>query len=478
MGPEINIDSILALEKQIEEGQGDATQLKRARNSLLNISALAPPELLGQIFRWNVLPNCDFGELKKGSYNFLLVCHHWLEVASGTPELWSYWGNTLRRWSRRFQRSGIAPLDLVLCTRYGMDDGNPTPFDGPLRDAVRSHAIRDSIRSVHLRGPETELLHSVVSSLTLDGGDVRDSSIESLKLEHTYLNFSKFLTRYRFPKLRVLHLITCVEISLWDHLGIQAASLTTLSLGFPGVPNSPATSRLLSILASYPNLQKLSLSQVMVHDEIAGGSTFRAPLHRLKELYLAGDCCSVFQLLGRLEHPDKLDLAHLDLTRCVGEGVSELLEPYLRDRIRRDDRFQSRLGIRLSCADDSILFGIGVLGETDTLPMILGQDYPSVSFSAEFSRSIPCGTIGKMCTILIATAPPDHVVEFTGGPSIRALKDVPVAMPNVENLYLVAPVISDTFLQPDPLSNAKLLPSLQRLYLDHFTLQNDDDWNP
>ena len=76
MGPEINIDSMLAWEKQIEEGIGDVTRLKRARNSLLNISTRIPPEILGHVFRWNVIPKGEFDGLRAGSYNFLLVCHH------------------------------------------------------------------------------------------------------------------------------------------------------------------------------------------------------------------------------------------------------------------------------------------------------------------------------------------------------------------------------------------------------------------
>ena len=80
MGPEINIDFVLALEKQIGECLGDAIQLKRARN-LLNISTHVPPELLGQVFRWNVILGA-FDGLRKGSYNFFLVYHHWLEIAS------------------------------------------------------------------------------------------------------------------------------------------------------------------------------------------------------------------------------------------------------------------------------------------------------------------------------------------------------------------------------------------------------------
>ena len=50
MGHETNIDSIQALDKQIEEGKGDIIKLKRVRNSFLNISTRVPPEILGHIF--------------------------------------------------------------------------------------------------------------------------------------------------------------------------------------------------------------------------------------------------------------------------------------------------------------------------------------------------------------------------------------------------------------------------------------------
>ena len=95
MGREANIDLIRALEKRIGEGKGDKIKLKRERNSLLNISTRLPPEILGQIFTWNLVREGFFRGLREGSYNFLLVCHHWFEVASRTPELWNFWGNTL-----------------------------------------------------------------------------------------------------------------------------------------------------------------------------------------------------------------------------------------------------------------------------------------------------------------------------------------------------------------------------------------------
>jgi hypothetical protein len=59
MGREVNIDSIQALEKRIEEGKGDKIQLKRARNSWLNISTRVPPEILGDIFVWSLVREED-----------------------------------------------------------------------------------------------------------------------------------------------------------------------------------------------------------------------------------------------------------------------------------------------------------------------------------------------------------------------------------------------------------------------------------
>ena len=147
---EINLDSIQALEAQIQEHERTLIKLKRARNSLLNVSTLLPPEILGRIFRWNAIPDGDFGGPPKGSYNFLLVCHHWFQVASSTPGLWSFWGNSIEDWARRCARCSTAPLDLVL-GQYTSHD-----FDDTLRDALQDRAARDTIRQVHLKnGDET-----------------------------------------------------------------------------------------------------------------------------------------------------------------------------------------------------------------------------------------------------------------------------------------------------------------------------------
>jgi len=64
MDCETNIDPIRALERQIGEYERIVINLKRTRNSLLNVSKL-PPEILGNIFRWNVTLQGDFGGLDK-----------------------------------------------------------------------------------------------------------------------------------------------------------------------------------------------------------------------------------------------------------------------------------------------------------------------------------------------------------------------------------------------------------------------------
>jgi len=477
MGPEANIDSILALEKEIEEGLGDTIQLKRVRNSLLNISIRVPPEVLGQVFRWNVIPVGDYSELEKGSYNFLLVCHHWFEVASGTPELWAYWGNTLKQWWRRYQRSGIAPLDLVLHTDYTL--GNPVLFDGPLRDAVRTRVACGSIRSIHLGDPGGEVLQSVVASLILDGEDIQDSSVESLIVDNYFLDISPFLIRYHFPRLRVLSLYWR-GISSWDHLKIQAMSLTTLSLWSFESPTRITRCQFISTLSSHPNLQDLSLCEAMAPEEVGDGSTSRVSLNQLKKLRLCGLSREVLSLLDWMEYPDEMDFVHLGLSRCIGKTILEFFASYLRDRIRRDVRFRSRLGIRLSGATDSLSFRVGTLGQLDALPVLPGHGYPSVSFAVEFGDGLPKGGIEKLCSNLLKATPQERIVEFTLGPNRGIMKKVtlPVTMPNVENLYLLRPDISGTFLQPRRLSRTKLLPSIRHLYLSYPTLQNDDDWRP
>lgn len=134
---ELNVDSIRALDKQVRGLEETLAKFKCTWNSLLNVHRL-PPELLGKIFHQNVMLKGDFGGLEKRSHNFLFVCHHWFEVASHTPKLWSFWGNTPKDWARCYRGSATAALDLVLID-------TPDHFDSDVFDALLDHANRDTI---------------------------------------------------------------------------------------------------------------------------------------------------------------------------------------------------------------------------------------------------------------------------------------------------------------------------------------------
>ena len=159
---EINAQAIRVLEQQIEGHRDERTivRLKRVRNSLLNVSTL-PTEILGDVFHRNVILESAFDGLEEGSYNFLLVCHHWFKVASRTPELWSCWGNNLQDWKKRCHCCRVTPLDLVL---DGMDS-TEGPLDDNLRSALQDHATRNTIRRVHLWTENLKLLSFILSSL-------------------------------------------------------------------------------------------------------------------------------------------------------------------------------------------------------------------------------------------------------------------------------------------------------------------------
>jgi len=343
MGHETNIDSIQASDERIKETAAELVRLKRSRNSSLNITRV-PPEILGHIFRFKIVPEVGddrFAMVQGDAYNFLLVCHRWFEVARHTPELWSFWGNNLDDWKRRYPLSRAAPVDLVL-DRIMCRVGS---LDGGLRDALRDCAARDAIRMVHIRALDGDLMaNAVVSSLTPEAEGIQHSSIESIYLDN--VDTSDFFARHHFPKLRDLHLIRNFRISSWDYLKSHTMALVNLSLTFGGVvpPSAiPTTSQILSLLASNPNIRSLILEQLVINDDSGNGSTSSVLLRHLERF--SGKFHHVFPILHRLELPERIDNAELEFHECKLEEAHETIAPYIRDYFRRDPRFEGRLGV-------------------------------------------------------------------------------------------------------------------------------------
>ena len=474
MWHEANIESIQALEKQIEEGKEDITELRRARNSLLNISTRVPPEILVRIFVWCLTQEAgpslfhqDFRGLQKDSYNFLFVCHHWFEVASRAPELWSFWGNTLKDWRKCHRHSGVAPVDLVL---YGPECDQDDLFDGPLQDAVRSRVMQNTIRRVHLMSYSHYALTSIISSLAPGDEGGQNDSIESIIWRNERFNcvdVSNFFARSHLSRLRILDLTTSFHISSWDYLAPRTTLLTTLRLEisrFPLLP-TPTTSQLFSILTSNSNLRELRLSDAAIPDD-TDGSTPKVSLQDLQILSLTGSLRRLVGLLHRLILPQALGEMRLTGYDPTLENISQILTPYMRDHFRRDTGFQDTLEVSssFSCG----FLSISVVGRAQS-----AMPAPWVSLTMA-PVDIPHPNMTEHLFInLIAPVPRESVVSFTIDLAVKLSEELLLTMPSIETLSVCNVELSKGFLQPNPEgmhSKKKLLPSLRSLSLGNITV--------
>jgi len=474
MDREINLDPILALEDQIREHERATIQLKRTRNSLLNISTLLPPEILGTIFCWNAIPEGDFGGLPKGSYNFLLVCHHWFEVASRTPELWSFWGNSIDDWAHRHTRCGTGPLDLVLSGYTGRD------LDDQLRDALQDRAARDVIRQVHLRSA-LELLNSVISSIVTEGEETRLNSVESLIVQNNnrpFVDISAFFSRYRLPKLRSLTLYGC-KISSWDLLKSQTSALTTLELVARELSPAPTLPQFLSIIASNPLLQGLFLYPSPAPYATYGDrSPPLVPLRHLKRLHFTSAFFHAFWLLSRLELPYEMDTLILVLSKCSPSDLSQTLGSYLGDRVRRRNKFPGgALGL-VSAKRGSASFYL-CMGDIHK-----GSDLTEADWFLEVlaRMSVRPGDeeADKMYFDLVSHIPRERVVTLETTLPILRSERFCAEMCNLTCLHLVGVDLSTWFAEPDISDHPpfeELLPRLDRIVITKSTLSGGD-WTP
>ena len=436
----------------------------------MNVSKL-PPEVLGNIFRWNVTPWDDFWGWEDRSHGFLLVCHHWFEVASRTPELWSFWGTTPGEWKSRCHCSNTTPLDLVL--DVDVDDGS---FDTTLRGVLQDRATRDTIRRVHLRARDSELLSSVVTSLSVDCEKFRSNCVMSfifLNDSDTTVDLSDFFARYCFPKLQHLEL-TNYTIKRWDHLMSRTGALATLSLDSIFPSPIPTTSQLLSILASNPTLQKISLSVCADPDHNDDRTPFRVPLHHLKALNLSGDVRDVVGVLRQLDHARTVDL-HLSLHKCTVGDISQALRPYLHDYVQRRDRSPNGLGFFISqCNMRTIGHNIGDVGNLE--PPTPARDRVAwfVSVEIDLGERSPKDLLEKAILELLVHTPREEITYFRASEEPITMKAISTQFPNLGALHFdEIPISALSHLGGDK----ETFPSLQRVFLDQVLVHNYD-WSP
>jgi len=372
------------------------------------------------------------------------------------------------------------------------------PFGKAMRDALKDHAARDAIRKVHLRGKDIEPLTAVVSTLTpLDGGS-RDSSVESIVLEGEVIpeylfrysilgpptnsvDGSDFFSLHRFPKLRVLSLSGRFTISSWAWACLKSntGGLVDLSLSLNSPYSTLTTPQILSLLASNPNIRSLALTLWKIGDDGVSGSKSLVPLRHLEKLSLEGEYRRTSSIMHRLGLPEKVDRTRLGFYNCEQDEVREVVTPHIRDYLRRDPRFKDRLGVVISRYGNRLLLRASVIGVgyhgPDRLPQ---QGPPFVTLSMKGDDP----DRSDVCVDILTFLPQESIVYFETNISEAATNEMVAAMPNLEALYLVEPMVSDGFLLSNdigPNPHAKLLPPLRRLYLHGAKSEScGSGWSP
>ena len=490
MDCEANIGSIRALDEQIRDHERVIIELKRTRNSLLNVSKI-PPEILGKIFRWNVTRRGDFGGLGRRSHNFLVVCHHWYEVASQTPELWSFWGNTPRDWARWYRHSRSAPLDLVL----DGDFYNYSDLDDDLCDTLEDRVHEDTIRSIHLQFQDPRSIDRVLGRLTatlkrlqpnpspspVNCEELRSNSLESLVLcNRSYgrsVDASDFFAHYHLPKLQRLDLINC-KISSWDHLTSRTSVLVTLKLDLTGPLPIPTTSQLLSIISSNPALQRIELFGRTIPNDGGGESSSRVQLHHLKEIRLGGDLRHVLNFLDQLDHPRNMDVISLTLHGCNVLDISLTIGPYLRDHLQRRDRCQDGLNLAISSGDvhhaSCITIQAGDAGGTDFSTPSRLQISMFVEINVVLRGAHYKDVMERAALDLTSYIPREEVVHFRMSNKLAATLDTYTQFPNLRALSFDTISLTAVFPNLYLVGDEKILPSLEYISLDHMVVDKVD----
>ena len=427
-----------------------------------------PPEILGNIFGRNTTITETFGDLEERSHNFLLVCHHWFEVASRAPEVWSFWGDNLRDWKRRHLQYPTAPLDLVLSGGRS----NQGTLNDSLRGALQDRVARDTIRQIHLDSDDPELLRSIISPLIDQLEEIRSSSVQSVTILGqgcASVDVFDLFSRCRFPKLKRLEL-DMHKVSSWNPIMSRTPVLTTLVLF---IHRLPSISQLLPILGSNPTLREITIDLYHLLSDDCGKLAPRVSLPNLRELVLLGGSRFICELLSQLDHPrkmDSLDICLVDSTLGDVSGVGQYLREYL--RLRGKSR---GLGLHLS-SEYWIKFDVGDVGGVDfSAPGPVRVDkFLEVTFEMEPPPS--ADQLHKVTLDLIAHVPQEEVVYFRADHCPVVMEGISSQLPCLRTLHVEGTSLHTIFPKPTSHRNANTFPSLQHVILDQVDVQ-DEDWS-
>lgn len=284
-------DELVALEERMRA-------LRTRRNSLSLVSSI-PPELLSTIFvhhaqQTQLLHNPDNPDI----LSWIIVghiCHHWREVALGTPELWATpFLNSSQATDKMLTRSKMAPLILRIGLRYRMDS-----IQKALMHIERLQVV--SLLFFHSDAAGSHCIMEFINKLS----SCSAPKLQSLALEVGDKQTPRITIPISFPapNLRNLQIKHC-DLS-WASSALTG--LTTLDIKKLSSECLPTLAELISALRRMPALHTLALEDALPTLSPNTASLPRAPramnvqLFHLKQLRLTAKILEVANVLTCIE---------------------------------------------------------------------------------------------------------------------------------------------------------------------------------
>ena len=185
-----------------------------------------------------------------------------------------------------------------------------------------------------------------------------------------------------------------------------------------------------------------------------------------------------FELLNRLELPDKIDCLGLTLRRCSPVDLSKTLGPYFGDHIRRRGRFSDGgLGISANRNSNNFRISVGAAsGEGDSAKVVW---FVVVSIDMGMRLGDEVEGVDGFCLDLMKHIPREEIISFQTPLPILRSEELCVRMCNLTHLHISEADLSTWFTEPDvrgPYAFKDLLRGLRHITITQLTLSGD--WGP
>jgi len=329
-----NTHAIQDLKAKTQYHEQETIRLKHFRNPLPNLSVCLAPEILGHIFWWSVISGVNpSGRIAGNTFNFLLVCHYWYDVATSTPPIWAFWGTSVRECVAFRRYSGAVPLYVNLV------DVNTNRDIREACGVLQDWSVLRRIRHLHVHSSPRALANILSFTSTPQPSYIR-SQIQSLKLTvegpwtterpEEFPDITNFLNIHSLPELQSLRLRGCNM--RWDSLIPQTSKLTHLLVHAHVKSRKPTVLQLAALFAGNSALEDIDLSLEIAStpEDSLLDSSITVLLPHLRCLVVHGNAVGHTQLLNLLTFSNGLKHVNIDIfLDGIVTDVAAALTPFL-----------------------------------------------------------------------------------------------------------------------------------------------------